>query len=152
MFRRQKSPEAMTKRKIIFLIGSLVVVVSFVVGRSIVLARDKARAKTCGSQMISIGLAARLWAGDNNDYCPSNLALLSSEIGTLKVLLWPSDRSRSSIASWESLASDNSSYEIVTKGLRVDEPNKIFLRCKIHGFVGYANGRAFDGKREIRKY
>lgn len=145
--------EAMTKRKIIFLIGSLVVVVSFVAGRSILLAREKARAKTCGSQMISIGLAARLWAGDNNNYYyPSNLVLLSNEIGTLKVLLCPSNRSRSPIATWDSLTSDNSSYELVTKGLRVDEASGVFLRCKIHGFVGYADGSVFDGKRKLQKW
>ena len=141
------------KRKILFLLGGLVVVVSFVAGRSILSAREKARAKGCGSQMISICFSARLWAGDNNnDYYPTNLALLSNEIGTLKVLLCPSDRSRSPIASWDSLTSDNSSYELVTKGLRVDETNGILLRCKIHGFVGHADGRVLDGKRELHKY
>ena len=46
--------------------------------------------------------------------------------------------------SWASVTVSNSSYEIVTPGLRFCESNAVFLRCKIHGYAGYANDILLD--------
>ena len=113
--------QSAVKRKNLIMSASILVVIA-IIGLAVPFGRKKAEAISCGNSMIAIGFAARVWAEDNrnynnSDYYPSNLASLSNEIGTLKILLCPSDHSRNAAANWNSLNSDNSSYEIVTKEL-----------------------------------
>lgn len=152
---KSREQSTVKRRKLIILVSVLVVIAIIVL--AIPFGRKKAEAISCGNSMIAIGLAARIWAEDNrnynnSDYYPSNLASMSNEIGTLKVLLCPSDHSRNTAANWDSLTPDNSSYEIVTKELHAGDTNGVFLRCKIHGFVGYADGAVYDGKRQLHKW
>jgi hypothetical protein len=114
-------------------------------------ARRKAESMQCGNYMASIGCAARLWANDHDERLPSDLISMSNELNIPKILICPGDHSRQPAANWESFTSTQSSYEIVTHGLKVGDTNGVLLRCKIHGHLGYADTTVFDGVRRRTK-
>lgn len=78
---------------------------------------------------------------------------MSNEINNTKILICPSDRSRHPAENFSSITPDNCSYEIVTKGLHEGDTNNVFLRCKIHGYVAYADGSVYDnnGRRMMKR-
>ena len=130
----------------------LIVVVAVLAGSAacFLIARAKQRAELfgCGNYMASVCLAGRMWANDNGDRFPSDLLSMSNEVVTPKILICPGDRSRKPAASWASFTPEQSSFEMVTPSLRDGDTNEVFLRCKIHGSVGYADGSVFvNGKR-----
>ncbi len=77
---------------------------------------------------------------------------MSNEINNTKILICPSDPSRRPAENFSSLTPDNCSYEIVTQGLKEGDVGGVFLRCKIHGFLGCADGSVFadTGRRLIK--
>jgi hypothetical protein len=105
----------------------------------------------CGNYMASIGCAARLWAEDHDGYLPRDLLSMSNELATPKILICPGDHTRQAATSWATFSTNTSSYEIVTFGLRDGDTNGVFMRCKIHGHLGYADGTVFDGTRRRTK-
>jgi hypothetical protein len=137
-------------RRIIFMAATLAVVVT---GLALFApsAKRKAESVQCGNYMASIGCAARLWANDHGDYLPSQLISMSNEVIATKILICPGDHSRKPAASWASFTAADSSYEIVTPGLRDGDTNGIFLRCTIHGHLGYADATVFDGLKRRTK-
>jgi hypothetical protein len=144
---------AMPQRKKLIVIGSLVLFFALIVCLTIPFARKKAEAVGCGNTMIAIGFAARyMWAEDHDSSLPTSVSAMSNEIVAAKILLCPGDHVRKATTNWASLTSENTSYEIVTPGLHVSDTNRIFLRCKIHGFVCYADGSVFDGNRKLQQW
>lgn len=113
--------------------------------------KRKAESAQCGNHMASIGCAARLWASEHDDHLPSDLLSMSNEVIATKILICPGDHSRPPAASWATFIPTDSSYEIVTPGLRDGDTNGVFLRCKIHGHLGYADATVFDGFRRRTK-
>jgi len=106
----------------------------------------------CGNYMVSICFAARLWANDNGDRLPPDLLSMSNEVTTPKIFICPGDHSRKPSASWATFTPKQSSFEIVTPSLRDGDTNSVFLRCKIHGSVGYADGSVFvNGQRHYKQ-
>ena len=104
--------------------------------------------------MISIGLAARMWANDHGEMFPTSLASMSNELNTTKVLFCSSDRehSRPLVSDWSTFEEGKCSYEIVTRGIKDGDGSKVFLRCRVHGHLCYGDGSVFDGvKRSSRK-
>jgi hypothetical protein len=107
-------------------------------------AKQRAESISCGNYMCSLGCVARLWADDHDGYLPSDLGSMCDWCPTI-VLICPGDHSRKPAASWASFTPAQSSYEIVTPHLKDGDTNGVFLRCKIHGNLGYADGTVFDG-------
>jgi len=140
----------MNKRGIFILAVALVVVAAafVLIARS---ARQKVESVQCGNYMSSIGCAARLWANDHDEHLPLDLLSMSNELNTPKILICPGDHSRQRAANWESFTSAQSSYEIVIPGLKDGDTNGVFLRCKVHGHLGYADSTVFDGVRRRTK-
>ncbi|MEO6183887.1 MAG: type II secretion system protein, partial [Verrucomicrobiota bacterium] len=86
----------------------------------------------CVSNLKQIGLSCRIYAGDNRERYPMNLAastndtpvvneatpayqyfqLLSNKLGTPKILLCPSDKKRTKATSFPGLSNSNLSYFI----------------------------------------
>src|SRR6266404_210361 len=111
-------------------------------------AKHRAELLGCGNHMVSVGFAARSWAEENGGRLPPDLLSMSNEVITPKILICPGDHSRKPAASWTSFTPEQSSFEMVTPSLREGDTNAVFLRCKIHGTVGYADGSVFvNGKR-----
>jgi hypothetical protein len=114
-------------------------------------AKRKAESVQCGNQMASIGSAALLWAEEHNGSLPSELLGMSNYLGTTRILFCPGDHSHKLAESWASFTPSQSSYEIVSSGLRAGDTNAVFLRCKVHGHIGYADATVFDGVRRRTK-
>jgi hypothetical protein len=112
--------------------------------------KQKAQSVSCGNYMSSIGLATRVWSDDNHNILPGNFVVMSNELATTKVLICPSDRIRQPATNWVSFKATNSSYALLTPGAPWNGTNA-FLRCEIHGHLGYADGTVFDGKRRRTK-
>jgi len=68
-----------------------------------------------------------------------------------KILYCPGDHTRRHPVDWDEFREADSSYEIVTPDVREADTNTAYLRCKIHGHVGYADATVFDGKERRTK-
>jgi hypothetical protein len=135
------------------LIGLLVVLVAgavaFVVSARA--AQRRAQSLGCASSVVSICLAGRLWAEDHGGRFPTNFICMSNEVATPKILsCLPARRARTS--DWSAFTPDNCTYEIVTPGVHEDATNTVFLRCTIHGHLGYPDMTVFDGVRRRGKF
>jgi len=140
----------MNKRRII-IFATILIAIVVAVGLATPMVKRKAESISCGNFMSSIGCAARFWAGDNDGYLPSDLLSISNELITTKILICPGDHARQAAHRWDLFTLANSSYEIVTPNLLDGDTNGVFLRCKIHGHIGYADATVFDGIRRRTK-
>jgi len=110
--------------------------------------KQRAGSIGCGNYMVSICSVARLYSEDRDGYLPSDILSMTNELITPRILHCPGDDLRRMATNWASFTLAQSSYEIVTPHLREGDTNRVFLRCKIHGHVGYADGSVFvDGRR-----
>ena len=114
-------------------------------------AKSHAESINCASSITSICLAARLWAEDNGGIMATNFICMSNEICTPKILSCVASR-RSRTEDWSTFTTNNCTYEIVSPGMQVDDTNTVFLRCTIHGHLGYSDGTVFDGVRRRTKF
>jgi hypothetical protein len=113
--------------------------------------KRRAESLGCANAITSICLAAHLWADDHGGIMPTNFICMSDEISTPKVLSCvPARRART--GDWSAFTPDNCTYEIVSPGLQIDETNRVFLRCTIHGHLGYSDCTVFDGVRRRHKF
>ena len=140
------------------------------------LARNKGRSQSvsCVNNLKQIGLAFRLWAGDNGDKYPFNVStakggtlercdrgsdgydrnsfqhflVMTNELGTPKILVCPSDQTKSAALKFGNLQPENVSYQ-VRPGPKVDEtnPEEILIYCPIHQHRGLADGSVQAGKK-----
>jgi len=112
--------------------------------------RHQVESLMCGNYISSIGLATRVWSGDNGNMLPSNFVVMSNELTMTKILICPGDKSRQPAKDFVSFMPTNSSYELLTPGVPWNDTNA-FLRCQVHGHLGYADGTVFDGKQRRSK-
>src|SRR5436190_8284701 len=117
------------------------------------LRRAKLRAEStgCGNYMVSIALAARMWANDHDDRLPPNLLTMSNELNSPKVLHCPGDGTRQRFTNWAEFTDEKSSYEIASAGVPEGDTNTVFLRCNKHGHIAYSDATVFDGRRRRTK-
>jgi hypothetical protein len=126
-------------------------------------ADQKAQAERihCVNNMKQIGLACRLWAGDNQDIYPTNFISMTNELSTWLVLQCPSDHTHN-VTNWDDVAAGKVSYILVGAGLTEDHPQAILVECPVHHNVtladgsvqmlnekGYSKIRVVDGRREL---
>jgi len=141
----------MSKRRTIIIVAMTLVAVAAALVLITQSAKRQAESMACGNYVASIGCAALLWATDRDDHLPPDLLSMSDELIATKILICPGDHSRQPAPSWAAFTPADSSYEIVTPGLRMTDTNGVFLRCKIHGHLGYADATVFDGVRRRTK-
>jgi hypothetical protein len=78
---------------------------------------------------------------------------MSNELVSPKILCCPGDGGRQRIYDWAKfIRADSSSYEVVSPSARDGDTNAVYLRCKVHGHLGYADATVFDGKRRGTKW
>jgi hypothetical protein len=94
----------------------------------------------CVNNLKQLGLAARLWAVDNEDRLPPNLVCMSNEIAATKVLICPADTGRQPAADWASFTLANSSYEFLAANAGDNDPERVLFRCPVHGSVTLCDG------------
>lgn len=104
-------------------------------------ARARAEATACVNNLKQLGLAARLWANDNEGLYPPDIVCMSNEMNTPKILVCPGDHGRQVAASFSSFTEANCSYEwfLMPRGSDAD-PTRVLTRCPVHGTVGLYDG------------
>ncbi len=155
----QPLPEPRSRRLLVFwavALGVLVIVGVLTVfalqaGRE---ARREAESSTCVTNMCCIIYAAHMYAEDNDGVMPSSLEeLRPTYVDIAKAFICPADRSRRPAAYRSALTPDTCSYELVAPGVRTSaHGDTVFLRCKVHGHVGYLDATVFDGKHRRTKH
>jgi hypothetical protein len=138
-------------------------------------AKDRAESINCMNNMKQIGLAARIWSGDNKDKYPFNvstnnggtlefcgpgsdgfdtnaamhLLVMSNELSNPRILVCPSDHSKTAGYSFPALRQWNISYLLRT-GTNIDEsnPTQVLAVCPIHGHVLLCDGSVQQGKKK----
>lgn len=107
-------------------------------------ARGRAANVQCVNHLKQIGLAVRIWAGDNGDAAPPDFLSMSNELNTPKILVCPADTGHQAAASFfAGFSSANYSYEYLTAGATnawQTEPTRVMCRCPIHGNILLVDG------------
>lgn len=102
--------------------------------------RDRASSIRCINNLKQLGLAARIWANDNADVLPPDLASMPDEISSPRVLVCPADTARLAAANWASFTMANCSYQYLAASASVAEASRIAFRCPIHGHICLCDG------------
>ena len=103
-------------------------------------ARDRALQIQCVNNMKQMGLAVRIWAGDNNDAYPPDIVCMSNELSTPKILVCPADEGRQVAANFSSYTDANCSYEFLGARASESEPTRVMFLCPVHGNVCLVDG------------
>ncbi len=120
----------------------------------------------CRSQLAQIGLAFRIWEGDNYKYpfhLPANLGgtmelrapgpdgfdanafyhfrVLSNDLSSVALFVCPSDVQRNPAADFSTLKAENITYQLRTGDtVTSDNPDEIMMVCPIDGNIVHADG------------
>ena len=112
-------------------------------------AQRRAQSLNCASSVVSVCLAGRMWANDHGGHFPTNFISMSNNLWTPKVLCCIPERR---VGTWPAFTPHNCTYEIVTPGVHEDATNMVFMRCTIHGHLGYTDMAVYDGVRRRKKF
>jgi hypothetical protein len=94
----------------------------------------------CCNNLKWLCLSVRIWQGDHQNFCPTNVISMTNEMSNWKILQCPSDHVRK-LSSWADLGLSSGSYQYFGAGLKEgDDPNTIIFECPIHHNVGLLNG------------
>ncbi len=111
-------------------------------------ARERAESIACVNNLKQVGLAARMWAVDHQYVLPPDIVSMANELDTPKILVCPSDRAREAAKDWASYTAANCSYEYLASSAPDTEPERVALRCPIHGHVGLVDGSVQGGVKQ----
>lgn len=108
---------------------------------------ERVESIACINNLKQIGLAGRLWANDYNDVLPPDFLTMHKELGTPRILVCPSDKTkpRPVSADWANFDPNNITYQMVSPGASVSEPKRAFVQCAAHGHVCYVDGSVVAG-------
>jgi hypothetical protein len=120
--------------------------------------RTNAEAVGCANQLVSLGFVAIFDPQfGSNDRLPKSLSFIKDRgFQKPRILACPSDHSNPMLTAkdWSGIDPDKqSTFEIVAPGLFNDPTNSnaVFMRCKRHGYLLYADDTVFDGIVRRRK-
>jgi hypothetical protein len=77
---------------------------------------------------------------DHGGAAPTNWVCFSTELISPELMLCPADCNRTAATAWAGFGPENTSYEIVGPGGLWGSSNRVFFRCKVHGYVCLADG------------
>ena len=105
-------------------------------------AQQEAGRIQCVNNLKQIGLAVRIWAGDNNQKYSTSLVAMSNELSTAKILICPSDKNRQAYLSlsWSEFKDEMTSYQYLAQPDDEAHPDCIIAKCPIHNNYLLADG------------
>lgn len=103
-------------------------------------AKDRASRIQCVNNLKNLGLAARIWATDNQDVNPPNIEAMMREIASPSLLTCPGDPARKPAKTWPEYTPANLSYEYLAASAPTTEPNRVLFRCPVHQNVTLVDG------------
>jgi len=97
-------------------------------------AQNEAERIHCVNNLKQLGLAMRIWEGDNGNKYSTSLVAMSNELSTVKVLLCPSDKARKdySTLSFGQFQDNMTSYQYIAQPDDERFPECITAYCPIH--------------------
>ena len=134
-------------------------------------AEKEAQHISCVNNLKQIGLAFRIWAGDNGDQFPCNVSTnaggtrelcrtgtdgfdvntfrhfqtLSNELATPILLVCPKDKTKRVATNWSSVGAENVSYRLrFGPSLSDNHPNEVLAVCPVDGNILYCDGHVTD--------
>lgn len=108
-----------------------------------------AESRNCAIQLAAICSAGKVWAGGHEGKFPLNFPSASNELASARILICPSDKAR--LTGGRACSFADVTYELVSPGVSVSDTNAVFVRCPIHGHLGYPDVTVFDGVRRRRE-
>jgi len=105
-------------------------------------AEEKAHRIKCISNIKQIGLAARLWSIDHEDLFPNDFLTMSNELNSPRILICPADSKRLPATNWTQFDTSHVSYQMLSPGVPVTDPNIVFVQCPLHRNIGLTDGSA----------
>jgi hypothetical protein len=132
----------------LFVIGAIIAIAVVAFVAALPAMKRHAEQVDCSSQMYGILFAALTFSDDHGGRLPSDFFSMSNDLST-EILVCTADYSHHQATSWSSFTTNNSSYEIVAPGIYKTNTDTAFLRCKIHGYLGYADGRVLDDSGRV---
>jgi len=112
-------------------------------------AKRRAQSLNCASSIVSVCFAGRMWAQDHDGNFPTSFISMSNEVVTPKILCCVPERR---IGTWSEFGPEHCTFEIVTPGVHESAKDTVFVRCKLHGHLGYPDTTVFDGVRRRGKF
>jgi hypothetical protein len=103
-------------------------------------ARTNALRIVCVNNLKQFGLAAKVWALDNNDTTPPSVLSMSNELSSPKILVCPADTARQPATDWGTFSMANCSYEYIGQSAPDADPERVLARCPIHNNVCLFDG------------
>ncbi len=91
------------------------------------------------NNLKQIGLAARIWAGDNNGVYPPDFISMTNELATWKILQCPSDTAHN-VTGWAEVAAGSISYQMLAPGIREEYTDVVFAECPLHHNICLVDG------------
>lgn len=140
------------RRSILIIAAVVIALLAVAFGFICVISKQRADSALCQSGITSICLAARLWANDHDGRMPTNIICFSDELVVPKILICRGDHLHQPASNWAEFTTNNCSYEILAPGLRGGDTNTPFLRCPVHGHLGYSDSTVYDGIRRHGKF
>lgn len=106
-------------------------------------ARQKAQRIACVNNLKHVCLAARMWEMDHGQQgLPADVMGMTNYLPTPKVLMCPAapNRPEPFPARWADFDPRLITYELVSPGADLKDPQVVFVRCPIHNNVGLVDG------------
>ncbi len=110
-------------------------------------AKGKAQEIHCLNNLKQVGLAARIYAMDNDGKLPGSWQQVTNELGVPGLLICPADPQHTPATGWSRVTDANISYPFYGRGGTDSQTNRVLSICPVHGHVLLCDGSVFQHRK-----